>query len=184
MANLDTCFAFTVMRPDTEGGAKFSNDKRDPGGATKYGVSLKHCAVQIGDLDHDGDIDADDVMLLTEEQARRIFEQGYFQPMHGDDLPAALALMLVDFGYNSGPKVATRCLQERLGVDPDGKIGPHTAAVANSLSPDLTRAIINSYGAARLTFLQSLPGWATFGNGWDTRVHVCMAEAHKLVVEG
>ncbi len=177
-AKSEICFAFTVMRPDTEGGAKYSNRKGDPGGPTKYGVCLKHRRAEIGDLDHDGDIDADDVMLLTEPHARSIFEHCYFNPLHAELLPAPLALMLVDFAYNGGR--AVRILQERLGVNPDGVIGPRTAAVANALGPNLMRAVISAYGAARLAYLQSLPIWDE-NPGWDTRVHVCMDEARKLV---
>jgi lysozyme family protein len=178
MGKLETCFAFTVMRADTEGGARFSNRASDPGGATKYGISLKHRAAEIGDLDHDGDIDATDVRLLTEGDAKRIFERCYFAPLHADLLPAPLALMLVDFAYNGGP--AVKLLQERLGVTPDGAIGPRTAALANALSPDAMRAVINAYGAARLSYLQSLPTWGQ-NPGWNTRVHLCMDEARKLM---
>lgn len=178
MSNLEACFAFTVMRPDTEGGAKFSNDPRDPGGPTKYGVSLKHCRDQIGDLDHDGDIDADDVLLLTEADARRIFGKGYFTPMRGDDLPAPIALMAVDFAYNSGRHAATLAMQRVMGCHTDGIIGPATTAAARATPVD---SFISAYGAARLTFLQSLPGWATYRNGWTTRVHVSMTEARKLI---
>lgn len=180
MSKLESCFAFTVMRPDTEGGARFSNDPRDPGGATKYGVSLKHCRDQIGDLDHDGDIDADDVLMLTEADALRIFGKGYFTPMHGDELPAPIALMAVDFAYNSGKHQATKSLQHVLGCTADGVLGPKTLTAARTTPLD---SFISAYGAARLTFLRSLPGWATFGNGWNTRVHVCMTEARKLITE-
>lgn len=173
----ETCIAFT-LGPSVEGG--FSDNPADPGGATNHGVSIRAHRDDIGDKDHDGDIDADDVRLLTVEEAKVIFRNDYFDPCHADMLPAPLALMLVDFAYNSGVGVACRKLQDRLGVAADGKIGPHTCAIANSLSPDLMGAVINAYGASRLAYLRSLPTWPKFGNGWETRVLACMAAARKL----
>lgn len=174
MGKLEDCFAFTIAQ---EGGAKYTNDPRDPGGPTKYGVTLKTLAEFTGNPD----LTEIDVQALTEEHAAQIFRAGYYDPTHADLLPAPLALMLVDFAYNSGPRVACRKLQERLGVTADGSIGPRTAAVANALSAETMRSVINAYGAARLQYLQSLPTWGVFGNGWTNRVNACMAEAHKLI---
>lgn len=178
MKNLDICMRFT-LGPSVEGG--FSDNPADPGGATNHGVSIRAHRDDIGDKDGDGDIDSDDVRLLTLDDAKAIFRADYFAPCKADQLPAPLALMLVDFAYNSGVRTACRKLQDRLGVAADGKIGPHTCAIANTLSPDLMRAVINAYGASRLAYLRSLPGWKSFGKGWETRVHACMAEARKLV---
>lgn len=177
--NREVCFAFTVMRPDTEGGAKYTcrSAADDPGGPTKYGVTL----ATLRRYRNDPTLTADDVKALTEEEARAIFEQGYYDRINADLLPAPLALMAVDWVFNGGP--AVRRLQERLGVKPDGVIGPHTAAVANSLSPDLMGAVISAYGAARLEYMQALRNWEANKNGWSTRVHVCMDEARKLINE-
>ena len=52
-----------------EGG--YVNDPDDPGGATKYGVTI-HTMRRLGlDLDQDGDVDAHDVRHLTQEQAEK-----------------------------------------------------------------------------------------------------------------
>ena len=55
-----------------EGG--YVNDPDDPGGATKFGVTI-HTMRRLGlDLDGDSDIDAEDVKRLTRQQAVQIFQ--------------------------------------------------------------------------------------------------------------
>ncbi len=182
MNKLEACWAFTI---EEEGGNRkdggFVNDSRDPGGATKYGISLRAHREDIGDRDHDGDIDADDVRLLTREDALALFKATYFDVCRADELPAPLALMVVDFAYNSGPRRACQKLQERLGVNPDGKIGAHTLAVANSLSSSLLLSVIEAYGNARRAYVRSLPAYASFGNGWENRIDSVVAQARSLV---
>ena len=184
MKNLDICMSFT-LGPNIEGG--FVDNPRDPGGATNHGVSIRAHRADIGDKDGDGDIDADDVRLLTIDDAKAIFKAQYFDPCRAGDLPAPLALMAVDFAYNSGVRTACKRLQERLGVKPDGVIGPHTLAVANTLNPELLLSVINAYGAARLEHMRGAKDeqgnllWPTFGGGWENRVRAVMAEARKLV---
>ena len=68
MLNVDKITDEIVRR---EGG--YVNDPDDPGGATKYGVTI-HSMRRLGlDLNHDGQVNATDVKALTVEQAADIF---------------------------------------------------------------------------------------------------------------
>ena len=70
-------------------------------------------------------------------------------------------------------------LQDLCGVTADGKIGPATlAAVAAFSSPEKLVAL---YCAARLGYLKALPGWETFGDGWEPRVKRVEARALEMV---
>ena len=171
MSNLETCFAFTMI---WEGGDAYTDNPKDPGGPTKYGVTLR----TLRDWRKMPTLTASDVQSLTESEAAEIFAHRYYAPMQGGKLPAAIALMAVDFAYNSGRHSATIAMQHVLGCDADGIIGPHTVAEACATPVE---SFINAYGAARLTFLQSLTTWATFGRGWSNRVHASMAAARKLL---
>ena len=59
-----------------EGG--FANDPDDPGGATKYGVTLKTLKRLGHDLNQDGRVDIADLKQLSSTQAVQIFVQDYF----------------------------------------------------------------------------------------------------------
>lgn len=60
-----------------EGG--YVNDPDDPGGATKFGVTLATLQRLGLDLTRDGRVDATDVKALTQADAVRIYVEHYFR---------------------------------------------------------------------------------------------------------
>ena len=83
-----------------------------------------------------------------------------------------------DLAVNSGVGRAAKILQQAVGVNQDGAIGPATLdAVAKANPRDLATEICD----LRLNFLQSLPTWATFGRGWGRRVSEVEETAFKMV---
>lgn len=59
-----------------EGG--YCDDAGDPGGATKYGVSLRFLRSEGYDIDGDGDVDVDDVKAVTKAKARELFRKHFW----------------------------------------------------------------------------------------------------------
>ena len=124
----DKCFTYTM---GMEGGEKFTNDQDDPGGATKYGISLRFLkGITEGDIDHDGDIDADDVKGLSWTSAKYLYEKHFWHPSF-ENLHPQLASKLFDLRVNMGPVQATKILQEALNRNGeqlvvDGNLGPMT----------------------------------------------------------
>jgi len=141
-----------------EGG--YVNDPDDPGGATKYGVTI-HTMRGLGlDIDRDGDVDAQDVKLLTIRQATDIFVKHYFERPRISLLPTELQASVFDMYVNAGGN-AVKILQRLIGdfgerVTIDGALGPKTAAaVARAMqrAPDF---FVDAYGIARRNYYYAL----------------------------
>lgn len=141
-----------------EGG--FVNDPADPGGATKYGVTI-HTLRRLGlDLDRDGQVTAADVRRLTRAQAVDIFIDHYWRRPRIGDLPEALQPPVFDMQVNAGAH-AVRLLQRllcemRLTVAVDGVIGPKTIAAAGRAAAAAPGFIADAYGIARRNYYYAL----------------------------
>ena len=143
----------------------FSDDARDPGGLTKYGISQK----AYPDLD---------IANLTVDQAKAIYQSDYWAKVRGPDLAWAFALPLFDCAVNQGPGVAVRFFQLALGVKPDGAFGPATLAAAQSqqAKPD---DVLVKFMAQRIVHYASLGTWPAFGTGWARRAFAIALLATK-----
>lgn len=85
--------------------------------------------------------------------------------------------MHFDAAVNHGHGAASRMLQEAVGADVDGEIGPETIAAAARAS--LSRAI-DDYAALRRKRYRALPTFSRFGRGWLARVDRTLARAKAL----
>lgn len=141
-----------------EGG--YVNDPSDPGGATKYGVTI-HTMRRLGlDLDRDGKITPEDVKLLGRGQAQGIFIEHYFNRPGISHLPEALQASVFDMYVNAGAN-AVRILQRMLGkmgypVTVDGQIGPQTAEAAQKAAARAPEHIADAYGIERRNYYYRL----------------------------
>lgn len=157
-----------------EGG--YVDHPRDPGGATNLGVTLGTAKAYRLDLDGDGDVDKNDVRLLTPETAAPVYRKGYWLAAACDKLPAGVDYMIFDLAVNSGTARAKRYLQELVGVPADGVIGPKTLAAVAAVKPARLVAMI---AARRLQFYRGLPTFPTFGRGWTRRLSEVTATAQE-----
>jgi lysozyme family protein len=87
-------------------------------------------------------------------------------------------MAVFDLAVNSGPGRAAKMLQRVLGVPEDGMIGPKTLEKVASID---VGKLVEDYNAQRLTFLQALPTWETFGKGWGRRVAEVSKDAEKMM---
>lgn len=137
-----------------EGG--FVNDPDDPGGATKFGVTI-HTMRRLGlDLTGDGTVGVADVRALSRAQAVDIFITHYFVRPRLAEMPATLQASLFDMYVNAGGnavKILQRLLRDMgYAVAVDGAIGPQTlAAAADAAKPD-PLVLRDAYGVARRNY--------------------------------
>ena len=155
-----------------EGG--FVNDPRDPGGATKYGISIRVHKHDIPDRDHDGDVDANDVKALTVDEAREIYSRDYWDKIRGDKLNPGVAMYLLDTAVNIGVIRAVGLLQRACNVKMDYVIGLGTIGASNC------PGVLDKLHDLRIRYYQSLPGFRIYGRGWTRRSNEVYAKARSL----
>jgi len=147
-----------------EGG--FSQHPLDPGGATMKGITLKRYSAYLG-----REATVEELKAIPEEHLLAIYGQGYWDKCRCDDLPSGLDVCVFDWAVNSGPGRAVKALQELAGVRPDGDVGPKTmAAVASWWAYYGPKTCIAMYQNERMEYLEDLPTFKVFGNGWTKRV--------------
>jgi len=139
-----------------EGG--FVDHPRDPGGATRYGITQRVARAH----GYQGEM-----RELPAAEARRIARIAYWDAVRADEVPDAVRYDLFDAAYHSGPEQATKWLQRAAGVDDDGKLGPKTLLAVRMADPQLLAKRFNGH---RLRFMTDLKTWGSFGKGWARRV--------------
>lgn len=126
-----------------EGG--YTNDPRDPGGPTNFGITLKDYRLYIN---KNGT--AEDVKNMSQAQARQIYRAKYWDVLGCDSLSSGVDYTVFDYGVNSGVGRPRKVLQRFKSLQ--------------------GTELIDAINDERLSFLQSLATFKTFGRGWTTRV--------------
>ncbi len=176
MQSVDEMIADILRR---EGG--YVDDPDDAGGATKHGISLRY-AKGLGlqmDLDDDGDVDADDIRMVTPAQAAALYKRDFLVRPKFDELPEDLQPHLFDMAVNHGPARAWMLLQgacNELGQDleEDGRFGPATKRALLMVLNTMGRTRLqNALVDERLMFYEAIvdrrPSQERFLAGWRNR---------------
>ena len=153
-----------------EGG--YVNDPADSGGATNKGVTIGTWRNMGYDKDNDGDIDADDVKLITDADAEMVFKKGYWDKWKADKIKnQSVAEILVDWVWASGIH-GIKIPQEILGVKNDGLVGNITLGALNAINQEY---IFNRIKQSRINFVNRLverrPKDKRFIKGWLNRIN-------------
>src|SRR5439155_22837384 len=118
-----------------------------------------------------------ELKALPPATVRRIYHENYWQAAACPELPPGLALFHFDAAVNQGVAGAARMLQQAVGADIDGEIGPLTLAAVASHPVAETLA---AYAEVRSRRYRSLPTFWRFGRGWLSRVDATLALARDI----
>lgn len=165
-SNFPKCLAEVLKH---EGG--WADHPEDPGGATMKGITIgTYRQYRPGAT-------KEQLRNISDADVERIYRDGYWNPVRGDDLPAGLDLVAFDAAVNSGVSRGARWVQQALGVTADGQIGPMTIAAAKKSD---AVEVIDAALDIRMAFLRSLRTFPTFGRGWTRRVDSVRAVAKAM----
>lgn len=161
----DTSFDIAVAHVLLEEAGLVDNPN-DPGGRTNLGITqrlLDRVRKARPELNLPRTVDE-----LVPAQAREIYRLEFWRPLHGDELPAALALWMLDTAVNQGVPRAVKWLQQALGVKADGWIGSHTIGVAHDANLVRTLSECSARRAYHYMLQDSIDD--DFGLGWARRL--------------
>ena len=147
---------------EDEGGSKVTNDPKDKGGKTQFGIS--EVSNPQAWLDN----------KVTEAEAREIYKQKYVRGPGFDKIPdthSKLRYQLVDFGVLSGPMLAIEKLQAIVGEPVDGVFGVKTLAKVLEQDPKVVNNKLMVERARMIGRIVSKnPTQAKFVSGWINRL--------------
>ncbi|MDM8337211.1 glycoside hydrolase family 108 protein [Mediterranea massiliensis] len=167
MAKAEVLFKFIQK---WEGG--WADHKNDKGGKTNMGITLSTWRSCGYDKDGDGDIDADDLRLITPDDVFNVFKKYYWDRYKADYIHnQSIANICVDWVWASGAHGIKR-VQRLLQIKVDGIVGPQTVASINLANQ---RQLFEAIKADRKKFIdeicQSDPSQNEFKNGWLNRIN-------------
>ena len=176
-----------------EGG--YVDDPADPGGATKFGVTIGTLRRLGLDLTGDRKVTTADVKAMTRSKARDIFIRDYYYRPKINELPQAVQASVFDMQVNAGSN-AVKILQRLLGnmdhpVSVDGAIGPKTVRAAQLAQKQAPNHFADAYGIERRNYYYSLadrrPASRKFARtknggkgGWIRRAEEFISERYRL----
>lgn len=161
-----------------EGG--WSDHKDDPGGATNYGISLRFLRRQQvinGDLDRDGDIDADDIRLVDLDVAHEIYLKEWWARHKYKHFDLSVGKRIFSFAVNMGSATAHRlaqraCRANGIELVEDGVLGPKSRAAINKIQPKEFVIALRSEAAGHYRVLIERNGdFKSFERGWLRRAY-------------
>lgn len=166
-----------------EGG--YDNNPNDPGGPTKYGISMRFAndykIARFLGMDQDA-LTKEDIQKLTVEQAAQIYKKYWWDDNHYDSIQnKKIAIAIFDIGINIGAKRANKYLQMAINkytspfIAIDGIIGPKTLESLNKCPEFMCELILKNFANAVSWYYRSIalknPKLKEFLQGWITRIH-------------
>ena len=150
-----------------EGG--YANVKGDKGGPTNRGITLATYQSVYGKAKT-----AADLKKLTDEQWEYIFRKLFWEKCWGDQITnQSVANLLVDFAWHSGVATAVKRLQQVIGAEDDGVIGPKTITAMNRYAKGWW-VMFDQLKVKRISYLNGIvkknPSQQKFLKGWLNRV--------------
>jgi lysozyme family protein len=160
-------------------GAEVNESPDEPGGISKYGVSLN----AYSDYARAGhySVSKDVIRDLTAGEAKAFYEW-FFGPLLLDDLAPAVAYRIADIVANLGRHGGALTVQIAIGLWPiSPAMTPEIIAAVEAVDP---ATMVYALSAVWLAEKAARPAsWAKYGHGWTNRRNKVTARALALIPE-
>ena len=158
-----------------EGG--LSDNKRDPGGVTKWGVSLRFLRAMGIDINHDGVVNREDVIGLSKPGAKSIYKRYWWDAYKYNYIKALMpATKVFDLSVNMGASQAHKILQISINrlmdksIRVDGILGQITLGLTNDIIPSFLMDELRKNAAHfYIQLAADKPSLKVFEKGWLNR---------------
>lgn len=172
MTDFDRALAITFGQ---EGGK--ANHKNDRGGVTNLGITQAAYDTFCRRLKRP----SKSVNTLSRAEAVEFYRLKHWDWPRVGELPWPFNMLAFDAGVNSGESRGNRWVQQGLGLNADGVIGPRTIAAAEAAAADGDGAAVMRAVEARGRFLANLcqknHSQIDFVEGWWVRTLTILAHA-------
>lgn len=160
--------------------------KSEPGGASKYGVSVDFLTDYYISNKFATKATVADVSRLTADDATKIYDKMILDFLHFDDLPGGVDYRLADITVNLGRSGGPALLQLCLNIWPlTAVMDDNTMQHVHNTEP---KALIMALSAAWLAKKHESPNWGPgpatsrgYGHGWTNRNISATAMALSMV---
>ena len=161
----------------TDEGPEVNISAGEPGGISKFGVSLTVLSEY-----RKAPVTFADVEALTQDDANEVYKARFAVPIQFDALPSGADYRLLDMAVSLGPTGAITALQMALRMWPvTGAMDAPTLAAVATADP---KSLIESLSAAWITAKHATGGWPVNGHGWSNRNIRATDRAIAMIVGG
>lgn len=151
----------------------YTNNPRDSGGPTKYGVTLRAYASYVGRA-----VTAEEIQNLSEDDAKKFYFARYWAPLACPRIVhTSVAIALFDTGVLYGVGTSALLAQEALSacgvpLKFDGHIGDKTVAAFNRVNDDEFLEAFHELILQRIEHVVAInPKNLDFRDGWKNRAN-------------
>lgn len=157
----------------------------EPGGASKYGVSVN--ALTDWHKQHGKPAaTVADVAAMTPDLAGQIYTANFANPIRFDEMPPGADYRLLDIAVNLGVTGGITALQLAIGMWPiTGVFDDRTMVAVNSVD---AKSLVHALSAAWIMKKHESPGWLPhtgsangYGHGWSNRNARATASAVSMI---
>lgn len=159
-----------------EGG--YSNHKSDKGGETNFGVT--HAVYDA--YRKSQRLSVQSVRMISATEVRDIYQKRYWDISGCGLLPQKLAVAHFDWAVNAGVNRAIKTLQQVVGVNADGIVGPLTKqAIIAAVATHKEVWLCDRYNAIREGCYRrwGVGSQAVFLTGWMNRLNALRRELNQ-----